>query len=44
MLVGTSAGSSYSEPEYTAWLKDAGFTDTKRVRMPGPANLIIGTK
>ena len=44
MLVGTSAGSSYSEPEYTAWLKDAGFTDPKRVRMPGPANLMIGTK
>jgi 3-hydroxy-5-methyl-1-naphthoate 3-O-methyltransferase len=44
MLVATQAGSSYSEPEYTAWLKEAGFTETKRVRMPGPANLMIGTK
>jgi hypothetical protein len=42
--VGTRAGSSYSEPEYDAWLKQAGFAQTKRIRMPGPANLMIGTK
>ena len=44
MLVGTRAGSSYSEPVYTAWLQDAGFAESKRVRLPGPANLMIGTK
>jgi (2Fe-2S) ferredoxin/predicted O-methyltransferase YrrM len=44
MLVGTRAGSSYSEPEYAAWLKEAGFADTKRVPMPGPASLMIATK
>jgi hypothetical protein len=44
MLVGTRAGSSYSEPEYAAWLKEAGFAESKRVRMPGPANLMIATK
>jgi len=44
MLVGTQGGSSYSEPEYATWLKEAGFTETKRVRLPGPANLMIGTK
>lgn len=44
MLVGTRAGSSYSEPEYAAWLKAAGFAESKRVRMPGPANLMIATK
>jgi len=44
MLVGTRAGSSYSEPEYAEWLKAAGFAETKRVRLPGPANLMIGTK
>jgi len=44
MLVNTRAGSSYSEPEYDAWLKEAGFSETKRVRMPGPANLMIATK
>lgn len=44
MLVNTRAGSSYSEPEYDKWLKEAGFAETKRVRMPGPANLMIATK
>ena len=44
MLIGTRAGSSYSEPEYDAWLQEAGFQDIKRVRMPGPAGLMIGTR
>lgn len=44
MLVGTRAGASYSEPEYNDWLKQAGFAETKRVRMPGPASLVIATK
>jgi len=44
MLVGTRAGSSYSEPEYAAWLKAAGFAETRRLHMPGPASLMIATK
>ena len=44
MLVGTRAGASYSEAEYAAWMKQAGFAESKRVRMPGPANLMIATK
>ncbi len=44
MLVGTRAGSSYSEPEYSEWLREAGFRDIKRVRLPGPAGLMIATK
>jgi SAM-dependent methyltransferase len=44
MLVGTRAGASYSEPEYEEWLKAAGFADSKRVRIPGPVNLMIATK
>ena len=44
MLVATRAGSSYSEPEYDTWMKQAGFTETKRVRIPGPANVMIATK
>jgi len=44
MLVATQAGSSYSEPEYSDWLKEAGFAQTRRLRMPGPASLMIGTK
>lgn len=42
MLVGTRAGSTYSEPEYASWLRDAGFTDVRRVRLPGPSGLMIG--
>jgi 2-polyprenyl-3-methyl-5-hydroxy-6-metoxy-1,4-benzoquinol methylase len=42
MLVGTRAGSSYSEPEYAAWLSAAGFRDIHRVRLPGPTGLMIG--
>ena len=41
MLVGTRAGSSYSEPEYVSWLRDAGFSDVRRVRLPGPVGLMI---
>ena len=44
MLVGTQAGSSYSEPEYTSWLRDAGFSDVRRVRLPGPSGLMIGVR
>jgi (2Fe-2S) ferredoxin/predicted O-methyltransferase YrrM len=44
MLVGTRAGSSYSEPEYTTWLRDAGFKDVRRVRLPGPSGLMIGVR
>jgi cyclopropane fatty-acyl-phospholipid synthase-like methyltransferase len=41
MLVGTRAGSSYSEPEYASWLLDAGFSNVQRVRLPGPVGLMI---
>jgi (2Fe-2S) ferredoxin/ubiquinone/menaquinone biosynthesis C-methylase UbiE len=44
MLVGTKAGASYSEPEYTEWMRAAGFREIKRVRLPGPSGLMIGTK
>ncbi len=44
MLVGTRAGSSYSEPEYARWLGEAGFRDVRRVRLPGPAGLMIATR
>ncbi|MGO9640028.1 MAG: methyltransferase [Candidatus Acidiferrales bacterium] len=44
MLVGTRDGSSYSENEYAAWLREAGFQDVSRVRLPGPANLMVGTR
>ncbi len=44
MLVGTKAGASYSEPEYTEWMSAAGFRQVKRVRMAGPSGLMIGVK
>ncbi len=44
MLVGTRAGSSYSEPEYEDWLRGAGFAEVRRVRLPGPSGLMIGSR
>ena len=41
MLVATDGGATYSEPEYESWLKAAGFAEVKRIRMPGPINLIL---
>ncbi len=42
MLVGTRAGASYSEPEYRAWLEEAGFSGVRRLHLPGPTGLMIG--
>jgi len=44
MLVGTEAGSTYTEAEYAGWLKEAGFQDVRHVRLPGPSGLIIGAR
>ncbi len=44
MLVGTKGGASYSEPEYAQWLREAGFADIRRVRLPGPSGLLIATR
>jgi (2Fe-2S) ferredoxin/SAM-dependent methyltransferase len=44
MLVNTQGGSSYSEQEYSEWLREAGFRKCKRVRLPGPANLMVAVK
>jgi (2Fe-2S) ferredoxin/SAM-dependent methyltransferase len=44
MLVGTRGGGTYSEPEYAAWLTEAGFRDIRRVRLPGPAGVLIATR
>ena len=42
MLVGTAAGNSYSEPEYSAWLRQAGFAKVRHVPLPGLTALMIG--
>lgn len=41
MLVGTEAGASYSEREYTSWMRAAGFNDVRRINLPGPSDLIV---
>jgi len=44
MLVGTRGGGTYSEPEYSSWLTAAGFKDIRRIRLPGPAGMLIATR
>ncbi len=44
MLVGTRQGNSYSEEEYIAWLREAGFQDIQHLRLPGPTGLMVGTR
>ncbi len=42
MLVSTEGGASYSEPEYTEWMKDAGFSEVQRINLRSPSDLIVG--
>jgi hypothetical protein len=42
MLVGTEGGASYNESEYAEWLREAGFGEAIRVRLPGPSGLMVG--
>ena len=42
MLVSTDGGASYSESEYSEWMKAAGFTDVRRIGLPGPSGLMVG--
>ncbi len=42
MLVGTEAGGTYTEEEYGSWLMAAGLTDVRRIRLKGPADLMVG--
>jgi hypothetical protein len=44
MLVATAGGASYSEDEYAAWLREAGFTGIRRIPLPGPTGLITGVR
>ncbi len=42
MLVGTDGGASYSELEYSRWMKAAGFAEVSRINLPGPSGLMVG--
>ena len=44
MLTGTPAGSTYSVDEYTTWMRAAGFQEVRRIRLPGPSSLMVGTR
>ncbi|HXY70555.1 MAG TPA: methyltransferase, partial [Gemmatimonadales bacterium] len=44
MLVGTDEGSTYAEAEYASWLGAAGLTGVRRIRLPGPADLMVGVR
>jgi (2Fe-2S) ferredoxin/ubiquinone/menaquinone biosynthesis C-methylase UbiE len=44
MLGNTQGGASYSEDEYTAWLREAGFGEVQRVPLAGPAGVLVGRR
>jgi len=44
MLVNTELGDTFTIPEISSWLKDAGFADIRTVESPGPSPLILATK
>jgi len=44
MLVGTEAGSTYTEEEYASWLTAAGLREVRRIRLGGPADLMVGSR
>ena len=44
MLVGTPAGSTYSDEEYAGWLRQAGFHEVRQIRLPGPSSLMVGVR
>ena len=44
MLVNTDEGDTFTLPEISAWLKDAGFVDVRTLDAPGPSPLILATK
>ena len=44
MLVGTPAGGTYTEDEYAAWLRAAGFTNVRHLPLPGPNALMVAAR
>ena len=44
MLVNTEHGDTFTFPEMTAWLTDAGFKNVRQLESPGPSPLILATK
>lgn len=44
MLVNTKDGDTFTIPEISGWLTDAGFTDVRALEVPAPSPLLLATK
>jgi ubiquinone/menaquinone biosynthesis C-methylase UbiE len=44
MLVNTEHGDTFTFPQISRWLTDAGFTHLRQLQAPGPSPLILATK
>ncbi len=44
MLVNTDEGDTFTFPEISGWLKEAGFTSPRRLESPGPSPLILAIR
>lgn len=44
MLVHTEAGDTYTFPEISAWLREAGFENPRQLEAPAPSPLVLATK
>ena len=44
MLVNTDEGDTFTVPEISQWLREAGFTDPRTMEVPAPSPLILATK
>jgi ubiquinone/menaquinone biosynthesis C-methylase UbiE len=44
MLVHTSEGDTFTVPQLTAWLEEAGFKDVRTVPAPSPSPLVFATR
>jgi ubiquinone/menaquinone biosynthesis C-methylase UbiE len=44
MLVNTTHGDTFTFPEITSWLHDAGFKNPRTLDAPGPSPMILATK
>ena len=44
MLVNTEEGDTFTVPEITQWLTEAGFVDLRTMEVPAPSPLILASK
>ena len=44
MLIETPGGFDYTGADCVGWMREAGFKDTKVVKLPGPDSMVVGIK